>query len=444
LLCKQNIAKVTLYTYDALDRVTAAQDAMGEVSLFKYNALGQLVQSIDRENRATTATYDALGRRLTSTDALNQTTHFAYTLENETATITDPENKTTSYSYDSLGRLVTTAYENGQTRTQTYDKNGNTQTQTDTKGNETQTVSFLYDDLNRLPTRTYPDETQSFSYDSLGRLATAINPARTLAYQYDTASRLTQETQGAKSVQYAYSTPSINQLSVTYSDTARQIRKDFDLRNRLTGLYDLTASATVASFSHNLANRTTGQTQANGVETAYTHNANGWKMGISATLNGNTLVGLEYVRNKEGLKLSETKTDAPNRSEKYTLDALHRLTEYRQGLLVNGEIPNPTEVTNLALDSVGNFTSVTRNGIAEARTHGDVHEIETIGSTDLTHDFKGNQTDDTTYLYSWSGANLLREVRFKVDNSLVGRYQYDALGRRAWRLNPPSMGDKSR
>jgi RHS repeat-associated protein len=87
------------------------------------------------------------------------------------------------------------------------------------------------------------------------------------------------------------------------------------------------------------------------------------------------------------------------------------------------------------LSPVGNWSTFTKNTVAESRTYNSVHELTAIGSNPLTYDTKGNLTqDDAGIGFSWDFDNLLSqsEVPASPAKGTPGThtYQYDALGRR--------------
>jgi RHS repeat-associated protein len=69
-----------------------------------------------------------------------------------------------------------------------YDPNGNLATLTDDTG----TASFVYDDLDRLTSATYPaSQTYAYGYDAVGNITSAIGPSFSRSFTYDLADRIT-------------------------------------------------------------------------------------------------------------------------------------------------------------------------------------------------------------------------------------------------------------
>jgi RHS repeat-associated protein len=87
-----------------------------------------------------------------------------------------------------------------------------------------------------------------------------------------------------------------------------------------------------------------------------------------------------------------------------------------------------------APDAAGNFTSVSTNGVPQARTHNKQNELTGVGSGTPAYDAAGNlTTDDFGSTLVWDAWNRLRQVTNPSGPSGLlqqSTYQYDALGRR--------------
>ena len=84
------LGHVTLYAYDAAGNVLRETDTLGHVTRHSYDAYGNELTRTDPLGRITTMTYDSRRNRLTETDALGQITGYSYTALNAVRTITDP------------------------------------------------------------------------------------------------------------------------------------------------------------------------------------------------------------------------------------------------------------------------------------------------------------------------------------------------------------------
>jgi len=64
-----------------------------------------------------------------------------------------------------------------------------------------------------------------------------------------------------------------------------------------------------------------------------------------------------------------------------------------------------------SLIKVGDWDSVTLNGVAENRTHSAAHQLQTVGAQAITHDVKGNMTaTHDGQSFSWDIDNHLQTV----------------------------------
>ena len=78
------------------------------------------------------------------------------------------------------------------------------------------------------------------------------------------------------------------------------------------------------------------------------------------------------------------------------------------------------------------------NWVTQNRTHGPANELLTINSQTLSYDADGNLAQDTLYNYSYDEENRLTQVQRLSDSAVVGRYFYDALGRRVISITTPA------
>lgn len=93
-----DIKKTLSQAFDALGRVNATTDAVGNVAHYNYDVGGNLIETINPRNFATQRSYDALGRVTTVHDAQNATIHYTYDYQNNLTSVTDQRGLTTTYS----------------------------------------------------------------------------------------------------------------------------------------------------------------------------------------------------------------------------------------------------------------------------------------------------------------------------------------------------------
>ncbi|MBO5352645.1 MAG: hypothetical protein J6A77_05040, partial [Lachnospiraceae bacterium] len=124
--------------------------------------------------------------------------------------MTDGAGTVTKYQYNQkkqvTGLTVTAADGTVQYReTNTYDRNGSLRTQTiGGAGYGTESLSYTYDELDRLLSETKNGKTTSYTYDSMGNRLTKTADGVTTSYVYDLCNKLLSETTGETVTEYAY------------------------------------------------------------------------------------------------------------------------------------------------------------------------------------------------------------------------------------------------
>ncbi|KVF14464.1 peptidase C39 [Burkholderia vietnamiensis] len=196
------IGRVWRYTYDANRRRTSIVDPGGRQTLLNYDPSGRLVSRADPKGNVTSWAYDVQGRLTTKTyadsskvsytyenttsrvksitDALGQTKQFTYAKDNAVTAITyaGAVNPTpnVSFSYDAyFPRIVSMSDGTGTTQYSYVPVGtfGALQRQLESTPLANGTISYAYDALGRLSTRTVAGAgPETFQYDALGRLVT--------------------------------------------------------------------------------------------------------------------------------------------------------------------------------------------------------------------------------------------------------------------------------
>jgi RHS repeat-associated protein len=182
----------TTTVYDAADRTVSVTDALDNARTHVYDQNSNVVEvqelevpgpgaTGDPELYVTRSVFDELNRRVESHvlglngDSIDHETIFAYDSRNNTRLVEDAEGNFTRSTFDDLDRVILTQRFDGDPGagdppdgvTQlihyeyAYDKNSRKAAdiaRSDVDDPESQQVTFyLYDDLNRLTTTTYPD-----------------------------------------------------------------------------------------------------------------------------------------------------------------------------------------------------------------------------------------------------------------------------------------------
>lgn len=188
------------YAYNSFGHVTNSIDPVGRTMSFVYDTNGIDLLEV-RQTRAGNNeligkfTFNGHHRLLTLTDAAGQTTTLTYNSRGQPLTFSDPLGHTTTSTYDASGYLLSM---DGplpgtiDTAGFTYDATGRIRTAADVSGF---TLTFDYDNLDRVTRVTYPDSTSSqFSYTLLDCSSIQDRDGQVTTFEHDNVRRLTKTT----------------------------------------------------------------------------------------------------------------------------------------------------------------------------------------------------------------------------------------------------------
>jgi len=184
----------TRYEYDALSRLSAVVEnySPGQptnhqtnvTTQYAYDPLGNRTVITNALGYTTTFSYDALDRLVAQADPLGNTPQYGYDVLGNRTVMTDANNEVTLYTYDVLNRLTVINYTADQTTVQyAYDKVGNRTVMTDSVG----VTRYTYDDLYRLTNVVDPySQAITYTYDAVGSRTNLFYPdGRVVTYTYD-------------------------------------------------------------------------------------------------------------------------------------------------------------------------------------------------------------------------------------------------------------------
>jgi RHS repeat-associated protein len=138
----------------------------------------------------------------------------------------------------------------------------------------------------------------------------------------------------------------------------------------------------------------------------------------------NQIVRTEYAYDSNDNRIFEKNNFTPDASQLYQYDPLNRLTEYLEGTLSGGIIPNPKKEQIFDLDLVGNRKSVEENGVIQTFLTNKVNQYTTTGTSMLSYDANGNTLLDGIRSYTYDQKNRMVSAGGGIS------YLYDALNRR--------------
>jgi len=259
-----------------LGRLLTVTDALGQVTKYSYDEVGDRISQTDANNHATSYAYNRRGRRTQRTLPLGQAESYSYDAAGNLTSRTDFNGKTTTYSYDAGSRLLQKTPDasfGAPPVKYTYSSsNGLRLTMTDASG----TTNYIqYDGAGRLLQVAKPAGTLSYAYDLAGNL-TPLSGAGTVSYTYDAVNRLSTVVDaslpaGSNTSSYTYDVVG-NLQTVTYTNGVVH-SYNYDNKNRLTNLAVNKAATAIASYTYTLdaAGHRTSVTELSGRKATYAY-----------------------------------------------------------------------------------------------------------------------------------------------------------------------------
>ncbi|MGH8049496.1 MAG: hypothetical protein ACREPB_02430, partial [Arenimonas sp.] len=406
--------------------ITGVQNSYGEVTETRYNAFGQVVQSMaytgriqipvpgDRASIESTIStfkavtdftantidtrrqfvYDQRGLLKESIDALNKKTTYSYTafgqLNQEIRTVGDSATSVTiQHNYDKRG--LETSRTDGvgtsiaRTSSQTYDAFGRAISSTDARGGAT---SFTYDRLGRQITR------------SLNVTAEGVSRTETMATMaYDAFSQMVSLTDALN-----------NTTTYQYSDFHRR-------------LIVTSPEGVIVTTIHNRFGQTVTVTDGNNATTSYAYDKNGFMVSSTNALNQTT----HYTPDVRSMLYEST--DATGRKVRYSYDAVGRV-------LTRSDDPTGLNlITTTSYDGQGRQVKVT-----DASGRITTMSYDQEGRLLQTAQDPSGLNLRTSYSYDAAGRQVTVTEGSGTSNSTTTQYNYDVFGRRDSEIIDPGIG----
>mgnify|MGYP001187733189 CR=1 FL=1 len=215
---RDRLGRITAYTYDSLGQLTSVTDPLSRTILYEWCRCGGLKALIDPLGRRTswkhdiasrlvgkvypdsseeTYRYDTAGRLSTSTDAKGQTKEFSYDVANHLtglsyrdALISTPG---VNFAYDPwFDRAISRTDGSGTTFYSFHPVNDSPSPGASRLASidgplPDDTLTFVYDPLGRVVSRSVGDAVETKTFDALGRLVSVSNSLGAFSYTYDGA-----------------------------------------------------------------------------------------------------------------------------------------------------------------------------------------------------------------------------------------------------------------
>lgn len=421
------------YKYDNRNRIVQSILVLNatsrQTSTYTYDNTGNVLSIIDADSRTTRLTYDSLRRITDVTDHLNGRTSNSFDVRNNILVVSDPKGNTHRFEYDRLNRKVKEVLPLGQTSVYSYDEVGNLASVTDAKG---QHRKYFYDDSNR------------FSSESHFLIQTDTSPVKTVSYIYNDLNRITEFSDGTSSTTRIFDSRGLRKLGETvnygtftlgYSNTyyANGLKKSF------TG-----PDSVMASYSYDRSNQLETILLPSG---SITVNSYRWKAPSQITFPGGTV---RTEHHDPLMRLAQIQVKDPGQSElmnyqygydnayniktkatehglySYSYDDLNRLTQVQN--------PGPLPAETYTYDPAGNRLTDTKT--TQAWSYNANNQLIGFDGISFDYDANGNTIKKTdandpaqVRFYVYDTSNRLVEVRDQ-NHALISRYTYDPFGRR--------------
>jgi RHS repeat-associated protein len=427
----------TGYRYDPNGQVDQVTTPNGATTDYQYDDFGDLLQEDSPDRGTTTYRYDAAGNLTQKTDARGVIATYSYDALNRlTATHYSGMNQAsasdTTLTYDSgpdcsngIGHLCTAQDQSG-TTTYTYDAFGNilSQTHSQSQSMGTTTISYRYDNGNRMVGITYPDGREiDYTRDAIGRIqgitTAAAGNSQTLVSgrQYRADGHLTGQTFGnGLSDQRQYTAQGrLSSWTLGGNSVNLDYGYSYDANGNLTGQSGPDGSA---AYQYDPLDRLTDESWGTGnYHNSYSYDGNGNRL-TSLDSSGNA-IGYDYDPQSNKLNQRGNQT--------ITLDAAGNTTD-------DGKY-------QYRYDAAGRLSDVLLNGVTVARYTYDYlglrrDKILATGTTEFAYGPNGHLLSEQKATgsgrdYVWTDTSPIAQINVNGSNQANDTIDYlhtDAMG----------------
>jgi YD repeat-containing protein len=463
---RDRLARWSHIVYDAIRRPVTVRDPLGRTITQQWCTCGSLDKLIDANGNPTTWERDVQGRVTKEIRANGSETLYVYeSTTTRLKRITDPKGQHKDYQYFRDNDLQSISYPNPQYPTPnvsfTYDPNFNRlSTMVDGPG----TTSYAFHPVGATPPLgagrlssvdgPLSNDTISYTYDELGRVVTRSINGVVASQTYDALGRVSGETNGLGSFTYGYDATTARLLSITYPSGQTTNLSYYpnsgdhhlqEIHHRLSG------GATLSKFNYTYDAEGdikvwTQQTDSNpakaydiGYDTADQLVAATWR-----TTDPSPVILKRYVYSYDasGNRTTEQIDDSPTGA---TYDNMNRLLSQQAGgtLRFKGTLDEaatatvqgkPAQVSaDNKFEGPAQVTSGTNTVEVKAKDYSgnertNTYQVSVSGSSKtFTYDANGNLTADGSRTFEWDAENKLLAVNQGV---LRSEFTYDGRGRR--------------
>ncbi|MBI3276137.1 MAG: RHS repeat-associated core domain-containing protein [Chlamydiae bacterium] len=280
-------------------------------------------------------------------------------------------------------------------------------------------LSYVYDALNRLITKTTPEQVYTFGYDSLSRLTSASNAVSSLSFIHDAVGQLLEATtvKPQLNVALSYNYDSAGRKT-SLTDPVGTTSYGYDGVNRLTSL--TYPQSNNFAIGYDKGGRRTSLSGPLGISKTYEYDNANRLLSLINKINDIEISPFQYLYDKAGNRTQKT--------DKYGLDQYLYDANYRL-------LSSSLNAEAFVYDLTGNITK--KDGVI--RTFSAFNQfLSNTSSITATYDNNGNMTskitsEGVTWSYIFSSENKLLQATSSDGKNVT--YQYDALGRKITRVS---------
>ncbi len=469
--------QVFAQTYDTAGRLQTVTDPLGRKASYHYAANGIDLVAVRNDlpngtsgEQLLAATYTAAHQPATVTDYAGQTYTGNYNAYGQLTSVRRPDGATTNLTYDARGFLTQVARAGTSfAETYTYDAANRVRTWTSTDG---YTLTFDYDNLDRLMRITFPDATTySVVLDRLDVAEIHDRLGRVSRFAYDAADRLVSSTDPAgRTTGYSWcGCGTLDQLTDPLGHRTRWLRDGLDrtvgrqLNDRTVALFDYDGSGRLirrtdamgqsASYTYALDNKPLGITYQSAARptaaVAYQWDALYPRLALVSDGTGTTTYTYYPAGVAGAGKVSSIATPAPGHSLTFQYDLLGRRTSYAvDGAAVISTFDAEDRLTTVG-GPLGTFTatydgasdrptSITYpNGMGPALTYSDAaHDFRVsrlrwgpagasynLSQFDFTYDAAEDKLASLAWHDATNSSGAFFSFAFDPAGQLIGRLQ---------------------
>jgi RHS repeat-associated protein len=434
------------FSYDAAHRLVGFTDALGNRTVYTLDAtsnrigeqmLGTTgVRTYGGQNygvmgaiiQARSYSYDAVNRLIQEIGAVGQTTSYSYDTNGNLTQVADPLGHVTSAAFDALNRVIKTTDANAGMTAYGYDNESRLAGVTDPRG---LTTSYVHDGLDDLTSINSPDSgVTAKTYDAAGNLVTSTDARGDITtYTYDALNRVTKATfADSTSIVYQYDQGAngIGHLTAM-TDAGGTTTWVYDIHGRVTSKQQTTGAVTLTTSK--TYNAVTGQlasmTYPSGSTTFYSYDATGRVSAITYQPSGGTTSSLLS-------QIAYQPFGGPAASWGLGNGGTYRRTFDQDGRIAGLALPTGGTIA-LTYDAANRVTGITETGLP-AKSFGydaldRVTSYSGAAAQTYAYDADGNRTGFTApsvaLTYSYGAAS---NRLLGISGSETDSFTYDANG----------------